>query len=85
MTAIEDRDRQHVQNGEVDVENDAEPKSELPAILTLEQHVIDAHDHNRAAHMLELHVRAGRRHRANRLQGARDTVIDLLHRVRMRE
>src|SRR5207253_5537050 len=33
MSAVEHRDRQHVQNGEVHVQNDAEPKRQLPAAL----------------------------------------------------
>ncbi len=67
VSAIQHRNRQHIEDRQVDVEDDAKPKRELPAVLALEQHIIDAHDHDGAAHVLELHVRAGRRHGAERL------------------
>src|SRR5947208_5044202 len=51
VPAIEHWNRQHIQNRQVDAQDDAEPQGELPAVLALKQHVIDAGDPEWAAHM----------------------------------
>ena len=85
VPAVQDRDRQHVQDGEVHVQNDAEPERELPAAFALEEEVIDPPDPDRPAQVLELHVRFRRGDGADRVDRARDAVVNLLDRIRMRD
>src|SRR5215510_4364953 len=56
VAAIEDRNRKHVQNCQIDVQDDTEPKRQLPAALVLEEQIVNTEDAERATEMLQFHV-----------------------------
>src|SRR6266436_5282990 len=55
VASVEDRDGQHIQQSEINVHQYAEPNSQAPALLTVEQAIIDVHDFNRAAEVLDFY------------------------------
>ena len=85
VTSIQDRDRKHVQNGQVHIQDHAEPERETPPVLALEQEIINANDADGTAQVLELDVRFWRSHSGDRIESAAHTVTDLFNRRRMRQ
>src|SRR5215472_14604738 len=49
MAAVQDRERQQVEHGQIDVDQDAVPENQTPAMLAEKQIAIKPHDHNRPA------------------------------------
>jgi hypothetical protein len=59
VSAVEDGDGQEVEEGEVDVEDDAEPEGLAPAVFVFEQDVVDAHDADKPGQVLGFDVGLG--------------------------
>src|ERR1041384_1309711 len=53
VSAVEHWERQHVEQREVYVEDDAEPQHAPPAVVTVEESFIGANDHHGAAELLD--------------------------------
>ena len=82
VAAVEHRDRQQIEEGQVDVEHHAEPERQPPAFGS-GRHVVDAHHHHRPAHVLELYVALGRRDRADGIDDGHHAGADLLDGIGM--
>src|SRR5260370_16204362 len=80
VTSIQHRNRQQINNREVDIKDDTEPKRQLPTKFTLKKNVVSPHDHNRAAHVLQLNIGLRRKQRADRIGKGLDAGRDLFQR-----
>ena len=85
MAAVQNRDGQHVNNGQVNVEDHTEPECKLPAVFALKQKIVNPYNPDWPAEMLQFHVRFWRRNCGNRVQCAGDAVVNLLDRGRTRD
>src|SRR6266516_4762965 len=73
---------QHVQDREIDVQDYAQPKGQLPAALAHEEQIINSPNPDRAAQVLQFDVGLGRSDRAKGVQGARHAVMNQFQRTR---
>src|SRR5260221_111312 len=55
-TSIQHRNWQQINHGQVNIEDDTEPKRQLPTKFTLKKNVVSPHDHDRTAHVLQLNI-----------------------------
>src|SRR5437899_5222276 len=76
VPAIEHRNRQHIQNREIDVQDYAQPKGQLPAALAHEEQVINSSNPDRPAEVLQFDVGLGRSDCAKRIKRARHAVMN---------
>src|SRR5436309_14405343 len=83
MPAIEYGNRQHVQNREVHIKDDAEPQRQLPTSFGFKKPYINIPNPDWAAQVLQLYIRFGRGDGTNCLECARHAVVNLFNRVRV--
>ena len=84
MSAIQHRQRQQIEQCEIDVEDDAEPQHAPPAVLVLKQIAIDADDHHRAAELLHADFALGKQS-TERVENLSRAGLELFRRTRMHE
>ena len=80
VAAVQHRQRQQVEQGEIHIENDAEPQHAPPAVVVLKQIAINADDHHRAAELLHADLALLVEQRAKRVENLRGAGLDLLER-----
>src|SRR5439155_8220480 len=80
VPSIKDWNGQQVYQGEVDVEQHAEPDRHPPALVAFKQDVVNAQNPQRAGEMLRLDVRFARKERAKRADHGINAESDLLKR-----
>ncbi len=85
MATIQDGDGQHIQQGEVDVHEYAEPKRQAPALLAGKQPGINIHDFHRPTQMLHFDIGVPCKEGAESIKHGIDTCIDLFDSAGMRE
>src|SRR5437868_3738149 len=79
VTAIEHGQWQKIEQGEVDVHDDAEPDGLLPAVGTFEEDIIDVENLDGAAHVLGFDVGFAREQRAKRADHRFEAAANLFH------
>ena len=85
MAAIEDGDGQHIEQGEVYVHEDAEPNSEAPALLTIEEAVIDVHDFDGPTEVLDFDIGVPGKQSSESVEHGIKAGIDLFDRSGMNQ
>ena len=59
MTTVEHREGEHVENGEVHIQKNAEPEHEAPTFRVLEEIIVESHDTDRSAEVTGFDVGLG--------------------------
>src|SRR2546427_5625518 len=76
VPTVEHRNREHVQDREIDVQDYAQPKGQLPAALAHEEQIINSSNPDRPAEVLQFDVGLGRSDCAKRIKRARHAVMN---------
>ncbi|MFM1944158.1 MAG: hypothetical protein RI897_3140 [Verrucomicrobiota bacterium] len=79
MAAVEDGDGQEVEEGEVDIEDDAKPQGLAPAVFVGEEHVINTHDADESGKVLGLDIRFWGKEGLESIHHRHDAGGDLFH------
>ncbi len=80
VAAVEDREGQEIEHGEVDVDEDGEPEREPPAVGAAQDHEEDVHDADRAAEAGRADRGMGGEERGDGVDDRADGIGDLFHR-----
>src|SRR5215471_17101232 len=83
MATIQNRERQHIEHGKVDVDDYAPPENQTPGIFTFEQVGVKPDDHDRTAQLLDANLSFVRKKSPDRRDDLSGALLNLLEGARM--